>query len=245
MAKKPSILIIPDAHAHPDHDNDRFTWIGERIAELKPTIVISVGDFADMPSLSLYDKGKLSAEGRRYSRDVAATQEALEALHTAAGRKPAFFITHGNHEDRIDRAASSNPELYGKISKRDLGFADHGWTEIPFKEVLEYQGWYFSHHFPSGMKGEPPGGPGAARKLLTMRATSIVYGHSHLEAHVTFVRGDGKRVHALEVGCMSHKEHLEGWNRNTAREWSRKVVFLEGVEDGDYERKTDIYYREK
>ena len=36
----PKLLIIPDAHAEPNYDNDRFTWLGNLIFEEKPTIML-------------------------------------------------------------------------------------------------------------------------------------------------------------------------------------------------------------
>jgi len=62
------LLIIGDPHAHPDYDNKRFTALGKYILKTKPDIIVCLGDFADMPSLSSYDKGTKGFEGRRYKR---------------------------------------------------------------------------------------------------------------------------------------------------------------------------------
>ena len=50
-------LIIPDPHSHPNHHNKRAEWLGALIADVKPDVVINIGDVADMPSLCSYDKG--------------------------------------------------------------------------------------------------------------------------------------------------------------------------------------------
>ena len=65
----PKLLIIPDAHAEPNYDNDRFTWLGSLIFEKKPDVVVCLGDWFDMASLSSHDKGKKSFEGRRYKQE--------------------------------------------------------------------------------------------------------------------------------------------------------------------------------
>ena len=39
----PKLLIIPDAHAEPNYDNDRFTWLGNLIFEEKPDVVVCLG----------------------------------------------------------------------------------------------------------------------------------------------------------------------------------------------------------
>ena len=60
-------LIIPDSHAKPGVDNDRFSWLGEFALEHKPDVIVDIGDSADMASLCKYDTGSVVAEGRRYS----------------------------------------------------------------------------------------------------------------------------------------------------------------------------------
>ena len=74
------LLIIGDPHAHPDYDNKRFTALGKYILKTKPDIIVCLGDFADMPSLSSYDKGTKGFEGRRYKKDVNAVIDAQEKL---------------------------------------------------------------------------------------------------------------------------------------------------------------------
>ena len=73
-------LIIPDSHAHPDYNNNRYDWIGKLILDLKPDVLINIGDTADMPSLSAYDKGKASFHGRNYEKDINAHLDAQERM---------------------------------------------------------------------------------------------------------------------------------------------------------------------
>ena len=80
MKQKGNILIIPDPHASPDYDNKRFTALGNLIVDKQPHIVLCLGDMADMPSLSSYDKGTKGFEGRRYKKDVASTIDAQVKL---------------------------------------------------------------------------------------------------------------------------------------------------------------------
>ena len=115
------ILVIPDAHAHPEYDNNRFSSLGQLIVEERPDRVVCIGDFADMPSLSSYDRGTRGFEGRRYHRDVEATRDAMDQLMTPlysynAKRKknkkrryrPELVMCLGNHEARIDKATQGS-----------------------------------------------------------------------------------------------------------------------------------------
>jgi hypothetical protein len=52
-------LIIPDAHAHPDYSNDRFTWLGKLIGDVRPDVVINIGDWFDLPSLCVTPDTKI------------------------------------------------------------------------------------------------------------------------------------------------------------------------------------------
>src|SRR5205823_1168725 len=52
-----TILVLPDPHAHYlDDSADRATWAGRLAADLKPGIVVEMGDLADMPSLFAFDQ---------------------------------------------------------------------------------------------------------------------------------------------------------------------------------------------
>ena len=73
-------LIIPDCQVKDGVPLEHLEWIGHYIVEKKPDVIINIGDFADMPSLSEYDKGKKSFEGRRYKKDIEATRKGMELL---------------------------------------------------------------------------------------------------------------------------------------------------------------------
>lgn len=96
-----NILIIPDAHANPKVNPRRFTWLGKLIADLKPDHVVDLGDFADNDSLSGYDRGKASFEGRRYAKDIACAHEArgmVDRGMKGMARPPKLWALCGNHE---------------------------------------------------------------------------------------------------------------------------------------------------
>ena len=73
-------LIIPDTQVKYGESYDYLTHIGKYIVEKKPDVVIHLGDFADMESLSSYDVGKKSFEGKRYVKDIGAAHHAMDHL---------------------------------------------------------------------------------------------------------------------------------------------------------------------
>ena len=141
-------VIIPDVQAKPGVDFTYLNKIGHYIVEKKPEVLICIGDFADMPSLSSYDQGKKSFEGRRYKNDIEASHEAmtalLEPMWTYNDRakknkeklyKPRMVLTLGNHENRIHRAVNDDPKLDGVLSVDDLGYQEYGWA--PQREAFD------------------------------------------------------------------------------------------------------------
>ena len=74
-------LVIGDPHCTPKATNDRFLWAGKFARDLKPNTIICMGDFASMDSLSSYDKGKKSFEGRRYKKDIDHAHDALNKFN--------------------------------------------------------------------------------------------------------------------------------------------------------------------
>ena len=58
------ILVIPDCQIKEGVPTDHLTWAGKAIVDYRPDVVVNLGDFADMPSLSTHDiKGSKYFEG--------------------------------------------------------------------------------------------------------------------------------------------------------------------------------------
>ena len=116
-----TILIIPDSHAKTAVGVRRYKALGKLINDYQPETIVQLGDWADMESLSSYDRGKKAFEGRRYRKDIDAANSALEVMHNEIKYKPKnLFWLWGNHEHRIDRAIEESSHLEGVISKDDI-----------------------------------------------------------------------------------------------------------------------------
>ena len=233
-----NLLVIGDPHAHPDYDNSRFTKLGKYIAKEKPDIIVCIGDMADMPSLSSYDRGTKGFEGRRYKKDVDAVIDAQEKLFAPIKKvrnyKPKLHMTIGNHEDRISRAVNVTPELYGTIGIEDLKYKEFGWKVTPFKKCVTIKGIVFSHYFTSGVAGRPISSVHIGHALVSKLHCSAVQGHSHLYNHAEQTRPDGQKIFGLSAGCYSHPEYTETWCQDTEYQWWRGVIMLEGLDNEGY-----------
>lgn len=235
-------MIIPDGQNKPDVPMQHWTAIGNYMVAKQPDVVVNLMDFFDMPSLSSYDKGKRSAENRRYCDDIAAGQMAMRMLMKplqdynrvrapADQYHPELHATLGNHEYRIVRATEDNPELFGTLSLDDLGLAEYGWQQHEFLKVVEIDGIAYAHYFISGQKNYPVT---SARALATKKHMSCTMGHNQkTDIDMSQVRADGKRIIALFAGCCYlHDEKYLGPQGNADR---RGIWMKHEVNDGDYD----------
>ena len=236
-------IVIPDVQARTGIDPSFLRWIGNCIVDQKPDKVICIGDFADMPSLSSYDVGKKSFEGRRYKADIESTHAAMSVLMSplkefnAKAKKnkekqyhPELYLTLGNHEQRIERVTETDPKLDGTISVKDLQYEDYGWNVVPYLRPIVLDGIAYSHYFTSGALGRPCT---SAQMQLTKKHMSCIAGHQQgFQVHTTY-RADGKRITSVIAGsCYEHDETYMGEQGN--RHW-RGILELQEVDDGEFD----------
>ena len=242
-------LIIGDAHAAPDQNLERFAILGRMVRDIRPDVVICIGDFADMPALSSYDKGKKAAENRRYSADIEAANEALRLFHNEIDAynlkfpstpvNPRFVYCEGNHEHRIARAANDSP-AFDNMRLSDLDFERRGWEVFEFLRPATIDGVNYCHYFTSQNTSRAISGVSAARSLVNKKHMSCVVGHSHLFNHWTTTAGD-RRLHGLVVGwyCDVFKSYAGQSNAG----WWAGICVLRDVKNGDYDLELWSYRR--
>jgi Calcineurin-like phosphoesterase len=234
-------LVIPDPHAHPNHNNDRADWIGQFIKDIKPDVVVNLGDAADMASLASYDKGKRAYHGKSYSKDIEAHldfQERMWApMYKTKKRLPRSIVLEGNHEQRVERALDLSPELQGTIGFRDYDF-DYYYDDVVRYEgqtpgVIEVDGVLYAHYFTTGVMGRPSAGIHPAYALNVKQAMSSVQGHTHTLDFNVHVNGKGKKLMSLVAGCGF--DYDSDWAGVVNRFYWRGVILLHDVEDGVYD----------
>ena len=181
------ILVIPDCQVKENVPLSHLTWAGEAIVDYRPDVVVNLGDFADMPSLSSHDvKGSKYFEGLRYKKDIEVAKEAMKMLlkplrdlqskqkkNKEKVYKPRMVLTLGNHENRIDRAVNNNPTLEGLISTKDLEY-EKDWEVHQFLHPVFINGVGFNHYWPVGAMGRPAG---SASAIINKLHQSCVAGH--------------------------------------------------------------------
>jgi hypothetical protein len=196
-----------------------------------------------MPSLSEYDKGKKSFEGRRYKVDIETTKKAMDMLlnplreYNARAKRnkdkqyrPRMVLTLGNHENRINRAVEGDPKLDGTISISDLGYTESGWEVFNFLEPVVIDGVVYCHYLVSGVMGRPIG---TASAMVSKVHQSAVVGHQQGRQVAYGRRADGSNITCIIAGsCYLHDEDYMGHQGN--KHW-RGVLMLHEVSDGHYD----------
>ncbi len=238
-------LVIFDTQVRPGIDLDYLRWIGEYIAHKKPDVIIMIGDFADMESLSSYDKGRKSAEGKRVYTDIEVVKVGMEELlkpikTLQVGQKingevvysPRMVMTLGNHEDRITRHVDANPELHGFLSIGDLGYEKDGWEVVPFLTPININGVNYCHFFPNVMTGKPLGG--TAANMLKTIGESFTMGHRQLlDVSVRTLQASGQQQWGVICGSSYvHDEVYKGVQGN--KHW-RGIMMCHNVKEGSYD----------
>jgi len=237
------IFVLPDCHVKPNTPLEHLEYAGRWCAEKHVDHIVCLGDFADMESLSSYDVGKKSFEGRRYTNDIAVVQEGMikfmapiiEEINKLRRLKmkmwyPKFTMLLGNHENRISRAVNNDSKLDGLISIEDLNYGGWGWEVVPYLQVRVIEGVAFSHYFVSGVMGRSVG---SARMLLTKHHMSCVAGHLQGKDLAYSKSADGRTMTAIIAG--SYYQHEEEYlNAQTNVHW-RGCFQLNDVDNGDFD----------
>ncbi len=247
-------VVIPDTQAKPGVPVDHLGWIGQYIVEQfrgRDVEIIHLGDHADMPSLSSYDKGRKAMEGRRIDDDIDAANYAFSVLCEPIERaeaediklcrqrhkplseawRPPKRILLGNHEDRISRACEADAQLDGLLTLDALNYAEHGWTVHPFLEPVEVDGVMYAHYFYNPMTGRPYAGQNLETRLKNI-GLSFTMGHQQglKWGRVDTIRGP--HIGLVAGSCYLHDEDYKGPQGND--HW-RGIIVCHEVRHGSYD----------
>ena len=238
-------LYISDTQCKAGISLGYLEWLGKYIVDKQPEVIVHAGDHSDMESLSSYDKGKKSAEGKRVQKDIDAAIAGMNALLKPLydlqqsqlaefGEilyKPKMVITLGNHEFRIMRHVEENPELADFLSYDNLRYADMGWEVVDFLKPVVINGVTYVHYLTNNMTGRPLSG--AALNILKQVGESFCMGHKQtLDVATRFLPASGKQQWGIISGA--YYEHDEGYKGYQGNHHYRGIVVKHNVVDGSF-----------
>ncbi len=234
-------LVIPDTQTRPGVPLDHLDWVGRAIVDYKPDVVVHIGDHWDFPSLNGHDEpGSAPLEGKRYADDLAVGDAAFAQICAPIDKEMARIVRRrrkkwdlrkifcvGNHEGRADRCATNNPKFLGTIGSDQCNTRD--WERHEFLEVVEVDGFLYSHFFQSSHSDRPIGG--TVQNKLSKIGSSFVHGHVQGLDMGTKIMGNGKTWWGISAG--SCYLHLEDYRGAQGQKHFRGIIILHEAEDGE------------
>lgn len=236
-------VVIPDLQV-PYHDERTLERVYKFLAWYQPDGLLCVGDEADAPEISRWEKGKKGEYAGTLIDGLTSTFEVIEALTAAAGAH--MHIMRSNHTSTrlinyIDRYA---PALNGAdwlTYDRIMGFNGKPST-LPAVEgqslnvtwhpdIWEFApGWVLAHGDEGGLSRIPGQ---TALNLAKRVGASVVCGHTHRAGLVHDTHGYGGKVtsvlYGLEVGHLMDPAKVS--YLSTAGNWHQALGLLT-IKDG-------------
>lgn len=194
-----------------------------------------------MPSLSSYDRGTKSFQGRSYRADIDAhldfNDRLWDTVRSSKRKLPRRIFLEGNHENRIKKAINLQPELDGAISFDDLELNRYYDTIVEYNGrspgVISVDGISYAHFFISGVMGKAIGGQHPSYSILQKGHGSSTAGDLHLLSYDIQTGIGGRRIQGLVAGC--YQDYDADWAGEANKLWWRGVVIKRNVEDGNYD----------
>lgn len=238
-----NILVIGDSHIEVGQPLDRFKALGNFILDQQPKVIISIGDFLTLDSLSEWDKDNRKAmENRRYSEEIKVGNQALDLMsepmwnfnqrNKRSKKKqylPRLIYIHGNHEARLTRYLNKNPVWLNHIGiEKDLKLKMRGFENVSYKHHIYINGICFTH-IPISFNGRPITGKYITTKALDLYTTSVVFGHTHsLNVGNRYRHGQAHLQQALNCGCFFEEE--PEWITGAPAEWWKGICILDNYD---------------
>lgn len=198
MARTPRhrVLVLGDIHA-PFHSKEAITKVYDMVMELRPTVIIQVGDALDLFSFSNFPKKPLARMSARdeLSEGLAVMNEIWEVMRKKAPRAKCIQIL-GNHCVRLNkRIIEKAPELHGLVDIGKLMDFKGVETIKDYSDFVVIDDVAYHH----GFKTKPLD---HARHF----ERSAVVGHTH-RSWVQWEPINGKLCFDMSVGYLADPQH--------------------------------------
>ena len=223
IEKVTKIVVCPDTHI-PNHNLQAWNCFLESCRVVKPDVLVLIGDFADLASVSSHPKG--AKEEARLKKELSAVNEALDQICSL--NIPRIVYLFGNHENRFDRYINSRaPELDDVVTlPEELRLKERGIEYYPYGEIFKLGKMNFVHDVNRC-------GINTARQSLQDVGDNITIGHSHRAAVVYSGTIEGDTHVGVNVGHLLDINTISYTSRPVAkREWQTGFGFMYQNQEG-------------
>jgi len=218
------ILVCSDAH-HPYVD--RLAWNTFLAAghELRPDVLVVIGDFADAYSVSQHRKDP--NRRARIQDELDACNVALDELD--AFRAPVKLFCEGNHETRLPRYIADNAgAIAGLVQSIPQYFrlAERGWEWVPYQSFKRIGKVAFTHDVGRS-------GVNTARQSLVDFGGNLFVGHSHRGGVAYQGTVDHDPHFCVNVGWLGDLDSIDYVHKaRAARDWQHGFGYATQTADG-------------
>lgn len=231
-------VVIPDLQV-PFHDEKALDRVRKFLQWYQPTGLLCVGDEADAPEISRWEKGRKGEYAGTLIAGLTKTYEVIESLTEAAGCH--MDIMRSNHTSTrlinyIDRYAPALSGAEFLAYDAIMGFNGKPST-LPGKygksldvtwhsDIWEFaKGWVLAHGDEAGLSRIPGQ---TALNLSKKVGASVVCGHTHRAALTHYSTGYSGRVnkvwYGMEVGHLMDTKKVS--YLSTAGDWHQALGLL-------------------
>jgi predicted phosphodiesterase len=171
------IVVLSDMQI-PYHDRKAVAAVQQFVKEYQPEELFCVGDEADSPEPSRWNKGTAGEYAGTLQKGLDETMNIMKTFKEAIGDNP-FHVMRSNHGDRISHYVNKYAPALASIRSLEytslLGYRENG---ITFHNRLYNfaPGWAMAHG-DEGSLSRNAGG--TALSLARKSGVSIVCGHTH------------------------------------------------------------------
>lgn len=221
------VIVLPDMQI-PYHDKKVVRAMQQFVAEYEPDKLLCVGDEADSPEPSRWNKGSAGEFAGTLQKGLDDTAAIMKGFKEAIGDKE-FHVMRSNHGDRIENyvnryapALASLRDLeYSKLlgyRENEITYHDKIWSFAP--------GWVLAHG-DEGNLIKTAGG--TALSLARKTGSSVVCGHTHRlgiqHEHSGFNGKIQNRLFGVEVGHFMDLSKASYLNTGSAN-WQQGFSIL-------------------
>jgi len=221
------IIVLSDIQS-PYHDVKATKAVTQFVKDYEPDELFCVGDEADSPEPSRWNKGRAEEYAKTLQKGLDTTSALMEDFKKALGDRP-FHTMRSNHGDRIKNYI--NKYAPALASLRALEYE----TLLRYKELdITYhnriwkfaRGWALAHG-DEGNLLQTSGG--TALSLAKRIGLSVVCGHTHRQGiqhfHVGVNGNVGSRLFGVEVGHLMDMKKT-GYLPTGSANWQAGVAVL-------------------
>jgi hypothetical protein len=239
------ILCIPDTQIRRGVNIDHIEWVANYARDKRFDVIVQLGDWFDMPSLSSYDRGKKASHDKYLQDDFDAGNDGLARFEKplssiARTYSPRKVWVPGNHDGfdpgtRIWRHIQEYPNLSKTIVPGCMHWDKYNWLSGRFLKPYTISGVSFVHYCALNASGTVSNGKHGCDATAQARrmGRSTVSGHRQ-GIDIKYQYTPSKTITSVVAG--SFYSHDETYLTLQGKRYWRGVVVLNDVRpDGSFD----------